>query len=648
MNYKRLAGEAYEYDSSDEVIIPQPNSSQTTNLTNLASTNKSPSDNNNNNNNTNINNNDSSSTVISIKPGLYANKHIPQIIHRTYDNDVPNPSPDADVLQRITNGTTLSLANIVDDTHPLTLHKPILVSDTPESIGMKIPRGKKKKEPTITIRELGEYIGMNHPVSVMDVRLQDEIEGWDFRDLVEYFEDDDRKYLSNSKKPRGDQGMVLNQISLEFSKLSLRDVTNSPQFVRDIDWIDNVWPLSKKGSTDYPRVQYYCLTSTAGCFTDFHVDFGGTSVWYHVLSGKKVFLLIPPTDDNLALYEMWLCRKDQNHIFFPDMVDETSPERKVVTPCMRITLEQGMTFVIPTGWIHAVYTPVDSLVFGGNFLHGLDIEGQLKVHCIETRTKVAAKFRFPHFVRLMFYAGAEYYKRMVTSHSAVYEDEVNGLTALIEALKVWAVQPGGDADRVGSISHTIQECVLLLEKYHISDVESMLAAMEVELQRIKKIGVMKPAVGAPPKIKLKLNNSSKLNREDSNQEKLSSNAGNINSPKRRPLKLKIDQSNSLSDDDDMSTSPKLVISLKSDKAKKVLDITSKHAVQDDDEWTPRGVGGSKGTKARRKKILPEKAISASTKIPSNLKQKGRGSSIPKRGAKKLGTARSRLKKRLKF
>ena len=28
----------------------------------------------------------------------------------------------------------------------------------------------------------------------------------------------------------------------------------------------------------------------------------------------------------------------------------------------------GDTLVIPSGWIHAVYTPADSMVFGGNFL----------------------------------------------------------------------------------------------------------------------------------------------------------------------------------------------------------------------------------------------------------------------------------------
>lgn len=32
----------------------------------------------------------------------------------------------------------------------------------------------------------------------------------------------------------------------------------------------------------------YCLMSVKGCYTDFHIDFGGTSVWYHLFKGRKV------------------------------------------------------------------------------------------------------------------------------------------------------------------------------------------------------------------------------------------------------------------------------------------------------------------------------------------------------------------------
>lgn len=44
---------------------------------------------------------------------------------------------------------------------------------------------------------------------------------------------------------------------------------------------------------------------------------------------------------------------------------------------------------LPTpGWIHAVYTPVDSLVFGGNILHSFNVPMQLRIYEIEDRTRV--------------------------------------------------------------------------------------------------------------------------------------------------------------------------------------------------------------------------------------------------------------------
>lgn len=91
-----------------------------------------------------------------------------------------------------------------------------------------------------------------------------------------------------------------------------------------------------------------------------------------------MFWLIPPTEHNLALYERWVLSGKQADIFFGDTVEK----------CARIHLQQGNTFFIPTGWIHAVYTPQDSLVFGGNFLHSFGIDKQLKIAQVEDTTKV--------------------------------------------------------------------------------------------------------------------------------------------------------------------------------------------------------------------------------------------------------------------
>jgi len=151
----------------------------------------------------------------------------------------------------------------------------------------------------------------------------------------------------------------------------------------------------RRSRGDYPQVQKYCLTGMAGSYTDFHIDFGGTSVWYHVVEGKKRFFLVPPTHENLKEFEKWTCSANQDNTFFGDLVPNQ---------CFYIDLSSGQTMLIPSGWIHSVYTPEDSLVFGGNFVHSYSIIRQLQVHAIEERTHVGKQYRFPHFRQISFYA----------------------------------------------------------------------------------------------------------------------------------------------------------------------------------------------------------------------------------------------------
>ncbi|CAM9537205.1 unnamed protein product, partial [Hapterophycus canaliculatus] len=197
---------------------------------------------------------------------------------------------------------------------------------------------------------------------------------------------------------------ILNMISLEFSDTPLATMVQSPQLVRDIDWLNRCWPEDRKQEGQFPKVQYYCLMSQGGSYTDFHVDFGGTSVWYHILKGKKEFLLVRPTEANLHLYEGWIRSPTQSQVFFGDLADT----------CYRVVLNAGETLMIPSGWIHAVFTPKPSLVFGGNFLHSLNIPMQLQVHEIEGRAKIHNKFRFPFFKEMMLFAASKFLSALRT------------------------------------------------------------------------------------------------------------------------------------------------------------------------------------------------------------------------------------------
>jgi len=81
----------------------------------------------------------------------------------------------------------------------------------------------------------------------------------------------------------------LNITSLEVSDSILGESIRSPRVVREIDWIDLVY--KRIDPEKFPKVQKYCLMSPKNSFTDFHIDFGGTSVWYHIYQGMFLFLV---------------------------------------------------------------------------------------------------------------------------------------------------------------------------------------------------------------------------------------------------------------------------------------------------------------------------------------------------------------------
>lgn len=246
-------------------------------------------------------------------------------------------------------------------------------------LDMVIPKG-------LTVRTVSELYGPDERVEVIDVKSQQgEDKRWDMRRWTEYYE---------STGPK----IVRNVISLEISQSQLGRLIRRPKFVRDLDLQDSVWPAELQAIGDYPKVQFYCLMSVADCFTDFHVDFGGSSVYYHILKGSKTFFFIPPKDKHLKKYEEWCNSPAQDTTFLGDQTKE----------CYRVDLSEGDTMMIPAGWIHAVWTPENSLVIGGNFLTRLNYGMQIKVAKIEKDTKVPRKFRYPFFQKIQWYAAVKY------------------------------------------------------------------------------------------------------------------------------------------------------------------------------------------------------------------------------------------------
>ena len=248
-----------------------------------------------------------------------------------------------------------------------------------DSLDMVIPED-------LTVRQVAELYGPEEKVDVIDVKLQEgEDKRWNMRQWADYYE-------AEGDKP------VRNVISLEVSQSLLGKLIRRPKIVRDLDLQDSVWPEEETAKGVFPRVQFYCLMSVADCYTDFHIDFGGSSVYYHILKGRKTFFFIPPKPKFLKKYEEWCNSPDQNSTFLGNETKE----------CYRVDLYPGDTMLIPSGWIHAVWTPENSLVIGGNFLTKMHYSMQITVNEIEKATNVTRKFRYPHFQKILWLAVVRY------------------------------------------------------------------------------------------------------------------------------------------------------------------------------------------------------------------------------------------------
>lgn len=87
------------------------------------------------------------------------------------------------------------------------------------------------------------------------------------------------------------------------------------------------------------------------CPQDWHVDFAGSSVYYHILKGSKVFWFIRPTKANLDAYAKWSDSSNQDTAWLGDKVDKVT----------KIILNPGDTMIIPSGVIHAVVSTIGPL-----------------------------------------------------------------------------------------------------------------------------------------------------------------------------------------------------------------------------------------------------------------------------------------------
>ncbi|KAM4613941.1 lysine-specific demethylase phf2 isoform 3-T3 [Polymixia lowei] len=307
-----------------------------------------------------------------------------------------------DVVVKLT-GSQLTMEHLEENG----FNEPILVLKK-DGLGVSMPA------PTFYISDVENYVGPDVGVDVVDVTKQTDSK-MKLKEFVDYY------YSTNRKK-------VLNVINLEFSDTRMDSIVESPQIVRRLSWVENYWP--DDALLGKPKVTKYCLICVKDSYTDFHIECGGASVWYHVLKGEKIFFLIKPTSANLSLYERWRSSSNHSEMFFADQVDK----------CYKCTLKQGQTLFIPSGWINAILTPVDCLAFSGHFVHNLSVEMQMRAYEVERRLKVRTLTPFPNFETACWYVGRHFLERFKGLHKANKQPAaylVHGAKIINGAFRAW-------------------------------------------------------------------------------------------------------------------------------------------------------------------------------------------------------------------
>lgn len=309
---------------------------------------------------------------------------------RRWEEYMAHCAPLPDIARRVP-ASTWTREWLANDAYAL--DTPTIVPSSPD--GVPEIRGMRAPPRTTSIRDIANWVGPETNVEVIDVRTQMSSSSWTLDDWASYFE-----------TPAAEREKLLNVISLEVTGTRMEEMVAAPAMVAESDWVERDWPRDKRPAAEdaskWPKVQRYVLMGVQGAFTDFHIDFAASYVYYHVIWGKKVFLFAPPTPANLNAYRAWTSSARQEAEWLGDSLQRLA----------RVEIAAGETMLIPAGWIHAVHTPQDTLVIGGNFLSDFNVAMHWRLEELEIATRVPRKFRFPHLMRLAWYVAQGWSERL--------------------------------------------------------------------------------------------------------------------------------------------------------------------------------------------------------------------------------------------
>ena len=248
--------------------------------------------------------------------------------------------------------------------------------------GLEIPRDE------LSFRQVLEGFPLSRKVNVCFSSLQEVEDDFDLMDLLTHNEN---QTLQADYHP-----MNVIDLDIEGHLNNMSHKLSLPDLVRDISYghrMKAALPYFLRQQYDFTAgISNYLLLTEAGAQTNWHQDFTGTSVFYVVVKGRKDFYILENNELNQNLFDKWKRSDFKTSTFFGFHHQVT---------VRHVALKRGDCLFLPSGWIHFVYTPEESIAFGCNFIMEKHFYGSALAFEKEIKDGFKHQFSFPHFAPLV-------------------------------------------------------------------------------------------------------------------------------------------------------------------------------------------------------------------------------------------------------
>ena len=274
-----------------------------------------------------------------------------------------------------------------DFVHDHTLQKPIVIEKV-EGLGLVVP-------PLTCGKHLESYLGAHHVLNMHDileheermVRLSEWTAHFDSRDSEENISIVDRVDITGTKLMR---------------------LLKPPRVLRQFDLVESAWPKSDSNTEDFlfekPKQSLFLSMGDAGSFVDFQMGMVGAAVWFYNISGSRTFYLVPPTEDNLKIFEERAKINCLDNRFFGDLANA----------CYKLVTREGEFVIVPAGWMVASYLNTQGISLIGEFCNVFSLHEHILCYELQRKLKSLNTLRYPRF-EVLVWCAAELVQRLLSN-----------------------------------------------------------------------------------------------------------------------------------------------------------------------------------------------------------------------------------------